>query len=118
MHNSNLQPIVAINLHCIINNKANTEHRKTKVLQQMINTANTAHTNLKQNITTNRRPSVYAKMELGCSEQSVNYAAAAASKQPRNQLICKTTDVCCRPRTANFLAARLLTQSREICHWM
>ena len=38
-------------------------------------------------------------MELGCSEQS-----------------CKTTDVCCRPLTANILAVRLLMQSRaESC---
>jgi len=67
-------------LQCIINNEANTEHRKTKTLQQMINTANTAYKILKCNITTNRRPAVHVNVEVGCSEQIVNCAAAVCEQ--------------------------------------
>jgi len=46
-------------LQCIINNKANTEYRKTKILQQMINTANTAFKNVKCNITSGKHCGIH-----------------------------------------------------------
>jgi len=52
-------------------------------------------------------------MEVGCSGQSVNCAASAASKQPRNRLICKTADAHCTPRTANSVRSRSKSRSKR-----
>jgi len=52
-------------------------------------------------------------MDVGCSGQSVNFAAVAASKQPRNRLIRKTADVRCTPRTANSVRSRSKSRSKR-----